>query len=154
MIAIDIGNEKAITLLEQFQEENVAATTSLICAVFFKRPFKRFLKYKQMVNLGGKTALFMAIDSGNLEAVKELIPLEADVRCAPLKNRTALIHAADHCFTEAARLLLFQRGQADQQGDTALIYAIFRQNRDLINLLRDHEEENVTWAATSLITFC
>ncbi|TNJ27076.1 Ankyrin repeat protein 1 [Giardia muris] len=93
----------------------------------------------------GLTALQRAARSGNVEAVRLLVPAEQGGLChQPITIRsktyqgvTALMLAAFHGHRSVARLLLAELGLQTDEGYTALMFAVLGRHRGCVKLLVD-----------------
>ena len=91
-------------------------------------------------NRAGWTALMCAAAVGNVEAVKVLCRLDADVEAREVKGRTALVRAAMYGQVPAAQALLragAQLGALDLHRKTALSYAAEYGHADMVEALLD-----------------
>ncbi|EES98293.1 Kinase, NEK [Giardia duodenalis ATCC 50581] len=89
-------------------------------------------------NASGMTALMIAAECGNLDAVRLLLPLEANKRCNC--GRTALMYAAKNSQLETAReLMTVEVGKRNKSGKTALMLATEEGAVELVALLAKYE---------------
>ncbi|ESU38340.1 Serine/threonine protein kinase [Giardia duodenalis] len=89
-------------------------------------------------NASGMTALMIAAECGNLDAVRLLLPLEANKRCNC--GRTALMYAAKNAQLAAAKeLLAVEAGKRDKSGKSALMLAAEGGSAELVALLAGYE---------------
>jgi ankyrin repeat protein len=89
-------------------------------------------------NSGMGTALMAAVMSGNVDIVKKLIVLNADLNQSDTGGKTALIYATFFNKNEIAKLLIdagANKNQKDKNDNTALDYATVNKNTELIILL-------------------
>ncbi|EFO63864.1 Kinase, NEK [Giardia lamblia P15] len=89
-------------------------------------------------NASGMTALMIAAECGNLDAVKLLLPLEANKRCNC--GRTALMYAVKNAQLAVAKeLMAVEAGKRDKNGKTALMLAAEGGSAELVALLVEYE---------------
>lgn len=89
-------------------------------------------------NSSGMTALMIAAECGNLDAIRLLLPLEANKRSNC--GKTALMYAAKNSQLAAAReLMTVEVGKRDKNRKTALMLAVESASVELVSLLAEHE---------------
>ena len=98
-------------------------------------------KVVTLLNIEGYSALTLAIYRNNNQVAKFLIENGADIN-GNSKMGTPLMAAIVKGNTEAAKLLIENKADvnaADENGTTALIYAVQFANPDMIKLLLEHK---------------
>lgn len=94
--------------------------------------------YKGRLNESGLTALALAISSGQIESAMYLAEHEATVRLT--KRKTPLMLAASLNYVNILPLLSETYGWQDEDGQTALMYAVMAENAlEAIKYLAPHE---------------
>jgi len=86
----------------------------------------------------GKTALMVATAKNDLELMKRLIDLGADVNKFNHAGGTALMYAAQYGYVDAARLLIAHGANVMALGakfGTALMIAVLKRHLDMVDLL-------------------
>ncbi|PWA07242.1 ankyrin repeat domain-containing protein [Flavobacterium psychrotolerans] len=89
-------------------------------------------------NSGMGSALMAAVMSGNIQIVKKLIDVKADLNQSDFQGKTALIYAVFFNKNDIAKLLIeagANKNAKDSDGKTALDFANFNKNTELIILL-------------------
>ena len=89
-------------------------------------------------NSGMGTALMAAVMSGNIEIIKNLIAVKADLNQTDSQGKTALIYAVFFNKNDIAKILIdsgADKSLKDSDGKTAIDFATFNKNTELIILL-------------------
>jgi hypothetical protein len=89
-------------------------------------------------NSGMGTALMAAVMSGNVDIIKNLIAVKADLNQTDSQGKTALIYAVFFNKNDIAKILIdagADKSLKDSDGKTALDFATFNKNTELIILL-------------------
>jgi ankyrin repeat protein len=88
-------------------------------------------------DVDGATALLVAISNNNKEAVELLLKAGADANACNKNDSTPLMNAAEF-FAESIPLLIAKGARLEDKtklGSTALMYAIFNNNKEAVELL-------------------
>lgn len=118
---------------------------------------RKFVKEKgiEAVNEDGDTLLMLAIKTGNMEAIKEILTYPQDFDIQNKWKRTALTRAAAINNTDVVRSLLTKGAKPDIQdkdGMTAAIFAAINNNPTMIIDLKRAKanfeiKDNTDWSA-------
>ncbi|EFO65510.1 Kinase, NEK [Giardia lamblia P15] len=93
----------------------------------------------------GTTALMVAAEQGNTEAVELLVAKEK--RLLDNNGRTALMYASISGHLPVVELLLqHEKGIKDKDGHTALTLALDNNHLDIVRLLLKHEKDAARWS--------
>ena len=93
---------------------------------------------------GGMTALMLAVEAGNIKAVRLLLDNGAKINTKNTGGQTALMIAAKNSETELTKILLGNNAEVninDHNGWTALMYAATNDNPDMFQFLIDQGAE-------------
>lgn len=101
-------------------------------------------------NSSGMTALMIAAEHGNVDAIRLLLPLEANRRSNC--GKTALMYAVKNSQLAAAReLMVVEVGKRDKNRKTALMFAVESASIELVSLLAEHECRFKTQSGTTAL---
>lgn len=129
-MGIMVSIEYEQPLLRAVSEENFDEVTSIVAR-------GRNVNVRDK-NYGGITALFVAVESGNIKMVEALLNYGAKVNVRDVEKRTPLMSLDDDASVELVNLLLRYNAKvsaADRDGNNVLHYFAQNENAEIMRLL-------------------